>query len=615
MDLSRKTDGELLKAHGSQKDSAAFDELYRRYGKLVYSTCLRRLGSAQEAEDAAAAAFMVLLRKAPELARSRESIAGWLQWCATNCARKAAWLRSRQQDRERKAAEMREKLRGEDRSKWRAALPHLDKALASLPAAQREVVVQHYMLGRSLASIAEETRAPEGTVAGRARLGLEKLRKKLVRHGPALSVGILGAGLTEACAGVTLPTGLAAKVSAMAAGGGAAAAGGTAAAITDLTLKAMTWMKIKVAAAVLCSAAIVTGGGAAAVKTLMNPGPNKSILGMEDNSWLKFNPPKEARGRAYCGVSLGGGYFWYFGGGKHTYLANDVNLYDPRRNEWIQATPAEQPKRGSKNWNSMTDSGGYTFNLAPSGNPYAEQSYQQVCWVPHRKRFMVLLVSSGTWEFDPATYRWHHLINRWENKVAEPRGSWAQNTVIYDPVLKAPVHAITSGPDRHFRVFDYGKMSWRRLGKLPEIREWGSWYATWVHEWREHLVTSRGKDGSKFYRFNAASMSASPLASPPELKNGGAVAYDSANSVAIVLTPGELDRPWKLDVRSMKWEQLPATKSAPQKGGLWNTLRYDPEHNAFLFVSFHGNEGKFRGGPSSIWAYRYKKAGGKGKGR
>jgi RNA polymerase sigma factor (sigma-70 family) len=607
MDLSTRTDGQLLKAHSRGNDPAAFEELYRRYGKLVYSTCLRRLGSAQEAEDASAAVFMVLLRKAPELARSRETIAGWLQWCATNCARKAAWLRSRQQDRERKAAEMREKLKGDDGVKWAAALPHLDEALASLPEAQREVVVQHFMLGRSLSSIAKETRSPEGTVAGRARLGLDKLRRKLVKHGPALSVGVLGAGLTETCAGIALPAGLGAKISAMATGG-AAAVGGSAAAITDLTVKAMTWMKIKIAAAVLCSAAVVTGGGAATVSKLLEPGPNQRILAMEDNSWLRLDPPREARGRAYCGVSFGGGYFWYFGGGKRTYLANDVNLYDARLNQWIQATPAEQPQKGSKNWLSMTDSGGYTHNTAPSGNPYAEQSYQQICWVPQRERFLVLLVSSGTWEFDPGTHRWHHLVNRWENPEAEPRGSWAQNTVVYDPGLKAPVHAITSGPDRYLRVFDYGEMSWRRLGKFPGLRDWSSWYATWVPEWQAHLVMSGGKDGPKFYRFSAASMSASPIDAPAELKTGGAIACDPANRVVIVLEPGKLDRPWKLDTSTMKWEQLTSTGTAPAKGGLWNTLRFDPEHKAFLFLSFHGNQGKFVGGKSEIWAYRFKSA-------
>jgi RNA polymerase sigma-70 factor (ECF subfamily) len=604
MDLSAKTDADLLKAYCRGNSPESFEEIYRRYGRMVYSTCLRRLGSASEAEDASAAAFMVLVRKAGKLARSRESLAGWLQWCATNCARKAAWLRSRQMDRERKAAEMREKLREEERAKWQAALPHLDDALAALPAAQRDVVVQHYMLGRTLSSIAEETSCPEGTVAGRARLGLEKLRKRLAKHGPALSVALLGAGMAECCAGVSLPAGLTAKVSALAGGG---AVGGSAAAIGQATIKAIFWMKAKIAAAVICGAAVVAGGGTAAVKTLLKPGPNKLIQDMPDNSWLKLNPPKEARGRAYCGASYGGGYFWYFGGGKHTYLGNDVNLFDVRRNSWIRATEPEQPERGSKDWNSMTSTGGLTHNLAPSGAPYAEQTYQQVCWVPHRKRFFVLLVSSGTWEFDPSARRWHHLVNRYENMEAEPRGSWAQNTVLYDPDLGAPIHCVGSGTDRYFRVFDYGRMKWRKLGTFKGIRELSTWYATWVPQWNAHMIMSRGKDGPRFHKFSAVELKLTPIETPAGMENPGSLACDTKSGAVIVLEPGKLDRPWSFDVHSTKWEQLTAGGPAPAKGGYWNVLRYDPDHDAFIFLSFLGNEGKFRGGPSEIWAYRFKR--------
>jgi RNA polymerase sigma-70 factor (ECF subfamily) len=609
VDLSGKTDAELLEAYCGGQSPESFEEIYRRYGRMVYGTCLRRLGSASEAEDAAAAAFMVLVRKAGKLARSRQSLAGWLQWCAINCARKAAWLRSRQMDRERKAAEMRDQLRDEDRTKWRAALPHLDDALASLPASQRDVVVQHYMLGRTLASIAAESSCPEGTVAGRARLGLEKLRRKLVRHGPALSAAIIGAGMGECLAGVSLPAGLTAKISAIAGGGAAAAAvGSSAAAISQATVKAMLWVKFKVAAVVVCGAAAVTGGGAAAVRTLLVPGPNRNILNMPDNSWLKLDPPEEARGRAYCGASLGGGYFWYFGGGKHTYLANDVNLFDVRRNRWIRATEPEQPERGSKNWNSMTDTGGFTYNLAPSGNPYAEQTHQQVCWVPHRKRFFVLLVSSGTWEFDPATRRWHHLVNRYENKEAEPRGSWGQNTVLYDPDLGAPIHCISSGPDRYVRVFDHDEMAWRKLGTFDGIRELTTWYSTWVPQWNAHLIMSRGQDEVRFHKFSAVELKLAPIETPPGMGKAGSLACDTRSGAVVVLEPEKLDRPWSLDVGSMQWRQLTVPGPVPLEGGAWNVLHYDPDHDAFIFLNFLGNEGKFVGGPSEIWAYRYERA-------
>ena len=76
----------------------------------------------------------------------------------------------------------------------------------------------------------------------------------------------------------------------------------------------------------------------------------------------------------------------------------------------------------------------------------------------------------------------------------------------------------------------------------------------------------------------------------------------------VVLEPEKLDRPWSLDVGSMQWRQLSVPGPVPLKGGAWNVLHYDPDHDAFIFLNFLGNEGKFVGGPSEIWAYRYERA-------
>jgi RNA polymerase sigma factor (sigma-70 family) len=618
MDHGRKTDAELLKAYCGASDPQAFEQLYRRYDKMVYGTCLRRLGSSQEAEDAVAATFMVLLKKAPELSRNRQSIAGWLQWCATNVAKKAAEMKLRSMDRERKAAEMREQQRKPqiDPNKWDSALPHLDTALATLPGSQRDVVVMHYMQGQTLASIAAETDTPEGTIAGRARLGLEKLRHLLTKHGPALSAVTLVGGLSESTSAIALPAGMAARISLIAGGGGAAAtAGGQAGMISSAALKTMVWAKIKIATAVILASAAIVGGGLASIKALSRdsrPPARQVLLDMPDNTWMRLNPRKEARGRAFCGTAFGGGYLWYFGGGKHTYLANDVNLYDPRINEWIQATAPEQPELGSENWKSMTSSGGYTNCLSPSGNPYAEQNYQQVVWIPERERFFIVLKSSGTWEFDPHQRKWIHLVNRFENPQAEPRGSWAKNQVFYDPLLRAPLHAVGNGPEAHLRIFDYQTLSWKRLGKLPpEIRN-RRWFSVWIPQWQRHLLMVADRQKMVFYKFQAGTGRISPLAAPTEIGLCDSLAYDSQNQI-VLLAP--IDKPgnlWKLDIASEKWQQLPGPTTAPNTGGLWGVLQYDPTHNVFLFLCFRGNDGKYVGGKSDIWAYRYKTASDRG---
>src|SRR5262245_28233452 len=71
-----RSDRELLSAH-ARGDGAAFAELTRRHGPLVWHVCRRALAVREDAEDAVQATFLVLARKAEAVAW-RESIAPWL---------------------------------------------------------------------------------------------------------------------------------------------------------------------------------------------------------------------------------------------------------------------------------------------------------------------------------------------------------------------------------------------------------------------------------------------------------------------------------------------------------------------------------------------------------
>jgi len=71
------TDGELLERFLARRDETAVEMLVRRYGPLVFGVCRRALRDTHAAEDVFQATFLILVRKAPGLDRSK-SLGNWL---------------------------------------------------------------------------------------------------------------------------------------------------------------------------------------------------------------------------------------------------------------------------------------------------------------------------------------------------------------------------------------------------------------------------------------------------------------------------------------------------------------------------------------------------------
>src|SRR5438876_3400835 len=80
-------DAELAERFAQHRDEAAFEEIVRRHGPLVWALCRSALQTA-DAEDAFQATFVVLARRAANI-RKRASLACWLSGVARRVIRQA----------------------------------------------------------------------------------------------------------------------------------------------------------------------------------------------------------------------------------------------------------------------------------------------------------------------------------------------------------------------------------------------------------------------------------------------------------------------------------------------------------------------------------------------
>ena len=156
-------------------DADAFEELYRRHRRGAFLTA-RKLGAPRElAEEVVQDAFVSLWRRAGSYRADRGSVASWL----------ATIVRNRVTDAWRRAGARPVAVPEEHLPEQAAApLPGLgpDERLAvrslvaDLPGDQRAAVVLSYFGGMTHEQIAAASSTPLGTVKGRLRLGLQKLR-------------------------------------------------------------------------------------------------------------------------------------------------------------------------------------------------------------------------------------------------------------------------------------------------------------------------------------------------------------------------------------------------------------------------------------------------------
>jgi RNA polymerase sigma-70 factor (ECF subfamily) len=164
-------------------DSAAFEVVYERHATAAFSLAYRMVGTRNAAEDVVQEAFLSLWRSGARYDRARGSVRTWALGIVHNRAIDAL-RRSMVHDRRRASDEgIEERFEARERTDVEAArndeAREVRAALSTLPEEQCKVIELAYFGGFSQSEIADMLETPIGTVKGRMRLGLEKMRGQL----------------------------------------------------------------------------------------------------------------------------------------------------------------------------------------------------------------------------------------------------------------------------------------------------------------------------------------------------------------------------------------------------------------------------------------------------
>jgi RNA polymerase sigma factor (sigma-70 family) len=258
------TDGQLLERFLASRDETAVEVLVRRYGPLVLGACRRVLRRSDAAEDAFQATFLVLMRRAPALDRSKP-LGSYLYTVAYRLALRARAHEARRRQCEARAARNRTDAEGHT-PRPGDLIVALEEELHRLPERHRTLLVLCYLEGKTNEQAAEILGCPRGSMSARLAEARERLRQCLARRGFAVPCAGIGAVLAAAPAEAAVPVPLLADTVRAAlwfVGAEADPAGwasSRAVALARGACRAMLVNKLKLAGAVLLAAAMLGTG-------------------------------------------------------------------------------------------------------------------------------------------------------------------------------------------------------------------------------------------------------------------------------------------------------------------------------------------------------------------
>jgi RNA polymerase sigma-70 factor (ECF subfamily) len=168
----------------AEKNVEAFEVFYDRHGGAAYSLAYRIVGDRSGAEDVTQEAFLSIWRSGARFDRARGSVRAWTLGIVRNRAIDALRRLSGKAPKltfdDEAALEQRPAEDFTDEKVFeRDSARQVRGALTELPSEQSKVIELAYFGGFSHSEIAEMLSMPLGTVKGRMRLGIDKIRLRL----------------------------------------------------------------------------------------------------------------------------------------------------------------------------------------------------------------------------------------------------------------------------------------------------------------------------------------------------------------------------------------------------------------------------------------------------
>ncbi len=174
----------MLAQESADGNMEAFEELYRRHSRRVYSLCLRMTANVEKAEDLAQDVFVHLFRKIGSF-RGQSAFTTWLHRVTVNQV--LMHFRKRSTKTEQTTEDGETPVQIVKGTSDPNAMPivdriALDKAIAQLPPGYKSVFILHDIEGHEHTEIAKILGCSVGTSKSQLHKARMKLRGLLLQH-------------------------------------------------------------------------------------------------------------------------------------------------------------------------------------------------------------------------------------------------------------------------------------------------------------------------------------------------------------------------------------------------------------------------------------------------